>query len=287
MPAPLVLDSGSLPLVVLVGFPHALRARIQPAFRGRLRFEYLYLAHRAPRIALEYPDSAADILDLYVTDHLAHNRRVHIFVFQYSRIPESVLHMCATLQALGATVTEIGPTTLGWPSRPPRLDDQFLSAFFTALRVTLSEMLGEPETLADAVRWARQLFAEELYFGSDVERGIATVDARAGPPPKVMRHLQILASATAARRAHQMVGGDVLTWLTAQNVPASGETPSTRDSPDAMRKRTWNAGPEDWQFTLHMKPNRNTAPDLCVRIYFKWCEKRRLYVIGWVGCHPE
>lgn len=142
-----------------------------------------------------------------------------------------------------------------------------------------------PHTVAEAVQTARQRYATTLVFGKDVDRGIATLAADAGPPDKILDYFGHLDAMVRTRNSTGL-GTQMIAWLKNQNVEVSGESKTVRRSQAEMRKRTWDAGGTAQQFEMHMKPSDGVHPDRCVRIYLDYDEARRVAVIGWVGRHP-
>ena len=145
-----------------------------------------------------------------------------------------------------------------------------------------------PQTVQKAVQRARERHGAPngaLLFGDDVDKGVAGLASDAGPPEKILEHLEVLARLAAARRVGPL-GTTPIKWLEAYNVVASPESESTLTSSRAMARRTWHDGRRRRAFVLHTKPSDHTGPDRCVRIYFDWDAERNVIVIGWVGRHP-
>lgn len=147
------------------------------------------------------------------------------------------------------------------------------------------DLSAPPSTVEEAVDRARTFFAGLLVFGGDVERGVADLAPRAGPPEKVFDYLQALSELVPARRAGAL-GKGMLQWLADRNVEGSTESETVTGSRAEMARRVWHDGGGRRQFELHLKPNESTHPDQCVRIYFDWDDAREQIVIGWVGRHP-
>jgi len=153
-------------------------------------------------------------------------------------------------------------------------------------KVKKSESKEAPKTVQEAKASAALLFANDLIFGADVNRGIAGLDEQAGPPSKILFFLEKLANLAKERREGRLVVS-LLQWLRGQGIPSSGESETTKKNSAEMKKRTWEFGNGDTtEFDLHLKPKEGTSPDRCVRIYFEWCEKRKKFVVGWIGRHP-
>ena len=141
-----------------------------------------------------------------------------------------------------------------------------------------------PETVTDALHAARRRFADALLFGSDVEAGIRTLAADAGPPEKVLAYFEHLAEMVRTRR-DKGLGTQMLRWLQLRNVSGSAESLTMRNSDAERRKRTWDAAGEQRVFDTHLKPSDGVHPDRCVRIYFDYDDARQVAVVGWVGRH--
>ncbi len=141
-------------------------------------------------------------------------------------------------------------------------------------------------SLADAVDAAMHRFSADLVFGGDVNRGIEGLAEDAGPPDKVFEHLKALAELARLRRKGPL-GRSIIEWLANRAIAASSESTILEGTKSERQKRTWDDGNDNKRFfTLHLKPNENTGPDLCVRIYFDYDEERQKIIVGWVGRHP-
>lgn len=141
-----------------------------------------------------------------------------------------------------------------------------------------------PTTVIEAVDRARKCLVN-LYFGADVDRGVATLSSDAGPPDKVLDYLEALHE-MAEEQAKGPLRVTQIQWLKDQGIHGSGESETILNSDREMRKRTW-AGPNGQQrFEKHLKPNDSIAPDKCVRIYFEAEPETHRIVVGWIGRHP-
>jgi hypothetical protein len=143
-----------------------------------------------------------------------------------------------------------------------------------------------PATVEEAVLTAMERHSDVLVFGADVDEGIKTVAADAGPPDRILTYLSALADLGEARRKGPL-GTSMLLWLTHRGVSGSGESLTVRNSRQEMKTRTWDDGTgQRREFELHLKPTDGTSPDSCVRIYFDYEETSQRIVVGWVGRHP-
>lgn len=143
-----------------------------------------------------------------------------------------------------------------------------------------------PATVEEAVLTAMELFGDTLAWGADVNEGITTIAADAGPPDKILTYLRALSEMATARRKGPL-GTGPLQWLADRGVSASGESYTVRNSADEMRARTWDDGTGRRRaFELHLKPAEGTSPDRCVRIYFDYDDASRSSIVAWVGRHP-
>ncbi|NKF20873.1 hypothetical protein [Solimonas marina] len=141
-----------------------------------------------------------------------------------------------------------------------------------------------PTTVTEAVDRARKSLSR-LYFGADVDTGVAALSGDAGPPEKVLDYLEALQE-MAEEQAKGPLGVTQIQWLKDRGIHGSGESETILNSNKEMKKRTW-AGPNGQQrFEKHLKPNDNIAPDKCVRIYFEAEPERDRIVVGWIGRHP-
>lgn len=143
-----------------------------------------------------------------------------------------------------------------------------------------------PATVEEAVSRGRQLYDGLLVFGEDVDSSVTEVAADAGPPPKILRCLDVLADMTRARR-NGGLGKDPLGWLRDQGIQCSGESQLVENNSVERSRRTWGDGSGGKRyFELHLKPAEGTSPDRCVRIYFDYDEKSRATVVAHIGRHP-
>lgn len=144
-----------------------------------------------------------------------------------------------------------------------------------------------PETVEEAVAIARSRFQDTLAFGLDVNRGVQTLTADAGPPVKILKYLEALDAVTRKRRTGSL-GKDLLRWLEQEmGVKCSAESASVTQSPTERQMRTWATDTGNKMFfEKHMKPKDGTSPDQCARIYFEYDDERNVMVVGWVGRHP-
>lgn len=142
------------------------------------------------------------------------------------------------------------------------------------------------DSVADAVAQATMEFSQDLVFGGDVQEGIATISADAGPPDKIFEYFRTLAEMSQQRRSVGL-GKDMIAWLKEHGLKASAESQTVLNNAGEMQKRTWADGSgERRKFEKHLKPKDGTSPDQCVRIYFDYDETIKKAVIGWVGRHP-
>ncbi|NJK32405.1 MAG: hypothetical protein HC927_08340 [Deltaproteobacteria bacterium] len=142
-----------------------------------------------------------------------------------------------------------------------------------------------PESVAQAVEWAKRMYAELLIFGDDVPDGVKKLSEDAGPPDKILEYLGGLAKLAEALRSGPLAATHVQ-WLKTRNYAASNESDTIRKNRVEMQKRTWHDGHARREFDLHLKPNEATSPDRCVRIYFDWDDEAKKVIVGWVGRHP-
>lgn len=142
-----------------------------------------------------------------------------------------------------------------------------------------------PATMEEAIKSAKQKFADTLVFGDDVGIGIAGLSATAGPPEKVLSYLSHLGDMVALRRKDEL-GMAPLKWLQQRGVDCSAESVTIRNSPAEQKRRTWHDGSGARVFEMHLKPTEATHPDRCVRIYFDYDPARKVGIVGWIGRHP-
>jgi hypothetical protein len=163
-----------------------------------------------------------------------------------------------------------------------------LQAAFQWKQTTDAEIAPEselpPTTIAEAIDRARHSL-DRLYFGKDVDSGVAALSPEAGPPDKVLDYLKALQKMADTQSAGPL-GVTQVQWLNGIGVHASGESETIRNSDREMRKRIWHGLSGRQKFETHLKPNDSISPDKCVRIYFDFDHKNGRVVVGWVGRHP-
>jgi hypothetical protein len=141
-----------------------------------------------------------------------------------------------------------------------------------------------PACVLDAVARARREFGDDLVFGAEVDESATSLNEDAGPPDKIYDYLRVLSEMTKARR-NGGLGTDMMLWLRNRGVSASGESETILNNQAEVRKRTWPDGVGTRVFEKHLKPNENTSPDRCARIYFDYDDSRKKTVIGYIGRH--
>jgi hypothetical protein len=149
-----------------------------------------------------------------------------------------------------------------------------------------ASMPDKPRTVADAVTRARATLSDDLAWGDEVDHFTSTLAPNAGPPAKVLDHLEKLATlAQALRAGDSALGTDTCSWLAVQNVNASSENATSMQQSAFANDRTWSVVGSKRTFRLHTKPNEATRPDKCVRIYYEWDSELARVVVGYVGPH--
>ena len=141
-------------------------------------------------------------------------------------------------------------------------------------------------SVRSAVTAARVLFANELIFGDDVNRGVAGLHPEAGWPAKVLHSLEGVARMVQVRRQGLLKYG-MIGWLNQNGFRCSGESTDARKRFDRRKARTFHDGERRVFFSPHLKVSDGVSPDRCVRIYFDWRENSQKAVVGWVGRHPK
>ena len=136
-----------------------------------------------------------------------------------------------------------------------------------------------PQSIEDAVRMAGERNADVLAFGDDVfKKGVRGLAPEAGPPSKVLHHLDSLARFGRQLFTSGRLGKRAEQWLKDEcNVVAT---------PDEVDRVFADDQGKRMSFTMHSKPNEHTDPAKCVRIYYKLDDARGKVVVGWVGRHP-
>jgi len=147
------------------------------------------------------------------------------------------------------------------------------------------DVVTPPTTITDAVNAAKERFGANLLFGDDVEAGVRGLAADAGPPEKILDHLESL-SELGGELAQGTLGKNMVAWLKDRGVNASIESKTVQNSRTEIEKRSWRIGGSKRQFSLHLKPSDATSPDRCVRIYFDYDKECGMVLVGWIGRHP-
>lgn len=142
-----------------------------------------------------------------------------------------------------------------------------------------------PDSVAAAVERGKRKWPDRLVFGDDVDEAVNSVEADAGPPEKVLLHLEKLAKMAECLAAGPL-GNNFGAWLEDQGVAASGEAALTMANKQERQRRTWHDGGSRRVFEWHTKPSDATSPGRCVRIYFDWDPKISKVVVAYVGRKP-
>lgn len=141
-----------------------------------------------------------------------------------------------------------------------------------------------PSTPEDALLIAAEKFKNELLFGSDAYDEVSRLAPNAGPPEKILKHLEALAGLTMALREGGSLGGTRMKWLQSKGVEASIESDTIESSKKEQQARTWDDTMGGTRyFNEHTKPSNQTSPDRCVRIYYKYDDDSQKTIIGYIG----
>ncbi|WP_349371438.1 hypothetical protein [Salinarimonas sp.] len=167
---------------------------------------------------------------------------------------------------------------------------QNVAALYLAQRAetiepALADPRGEPETIRQAIEMAMDELGDRVEFSLKIFDQAESLNAKAGPPEKVLRYLLTLGELAKALDAGPL-GRTVVTWLRENGVEASIESETTKASKAAQRERTFPfSGGREVHCELHAKPADGVSPDQCVRIYFQKQDARPFVLIGYVGRH--
>ena len=181
--------------------------------------------------------------------------------------------------AVGRPPPAANPAASGW------LKAKAARSKAAAGPATAKAAVAGPSTPAGAVKMAKKRYAGRLVFGADVTRGTNRLAASAGPPAKILEWLGLLAELVDVRRANDLTGSPA-EWLRRHGAKSSGESKRVRTSEKARNHRKWDCGDRTRRyFDDHFKPSRGFLGE-CARVYYQWCDERKVYVVGWVGPHP-
>jgi hypothetical protein len=134
-------------VAVVVGLPVAIRQRIEQRFKGRVVIRSIPL-RRDGGFALGCSETfAKEQLEQYA-DLAPHFDQVLVVLLPYARIVKEVSDVADTLETLGARVCRARPGVQPWPSRPPRLDQQFLDQLESAISSEIDAAFP-PRAVAD------------------------------------------------------------------------------------------------------------------------------------------
>jgi hypothetical protein len=142
-----------------------------------------------------------------------------------------------------------------------------------------------PTSVADAAHIARTTLADKVAFSVEIDNQIASLNATAGPPDKVLRHLRSLGDLSQTLSSGNPLGRSVPIWLREKGVECSGESETTKSNKDAKRRRTFIIKGEEIYCEYHTKPSDKVPPDFCVRIYFAVTEQVPCVRVGYIGRH--
>jgi len=142
-------------------------------------------------------------------------------------------------------------------------------------------------TVRNAYNTAKKRFANYLIFGKDVNAGIKTIEDTAGPPDRIFAYIETLRDFCIYKRNYNNAYDDV-DILNVFGCICSPETPNDLKDQKVINKRMLDNGTGKKElFVLHLKPNTFNLQSnrKTVRIYFKWEEKQKKVIIGWIGMH--
>lgn len=142
-----------------------------------------------------------------------------------------------------------------------------------------------PESVAEAVRTARNKLSQTVAFSDEVDEQLKTLNTTAGPPDKILRYLLTLGDLALTLNEKGTLGRSIPIWLRDEGVDCSVESDTIKKSKAAKRQRTFPINGQDVRCEYHAKPSDGVHPDLCVRIYFTVSDQSPKVRIGYIGRH--
>ena len=137
-----------------------------------------------------------------------------------------------------------------------------------------------------------EIYKDNIIFGSDILKGLNTIEEFAGPPNRILAYLKTLDEYCEYIKIHGKIHNEI-NIIQAFGCICSGETKKDMKDKRAIKERTFHTGNnEEKLFTLHLKPT--TIPPYkdigekkeTVRIYFDWDDVGKKIIVGWIGKHP-
>ncbi len=142
-------------------------------------------------------------------------------------------------------------------------------------------------TTREAVDLAKECDSDVLFFGSDVEEGLRSLQEDNSTPGKVQWSLQSLAAMTRQRNSDEGLGCNPIDWLSSRGINCSIESETCRNSATRRANRTWHGIDGRMMFEKHIKLYENTSANAALRLYFEYEPVAKKTVVAWIGPHPD
>ena len=137
----------------------------------------------------------------------------------------------------------------------------------------------EGSLLAVLSKWTKATDSG-LLFSESVEEQFKSVNSQACPSEKLDRHFKVLSElAREYKLKSGRLGKTIVQWLKDRNIECSNESETRRGA----GLFSFPISGTEFEFELHLKVTDGTAPDRCVRIYFRPSDDRSNIYVGFVG----
>ncbi len=143
-----------------------------------------------------------------------------------------------------------------------------------------SELSAGYETWKGLVRYVEKKYSGKLIFNDNIDTQLSSLAELPALQEKVeaifekLSELQIVLLQNGGS-----IGDTLVKWLLARGVDCSGESETVKGK--GLLAANFDGKADD--FELHAKPNEGTAPNKCIRIYFKPSTDYRAMKIGYFG----
>lgn len=138
-------DPGPAPLVAaVVGLPGGIRARLERRFAGAVAIRTILLRQDGGFRLQPPPNVAAGLLEQFADEASSGEGSyggLLIVVLPYAHVPNEVIKTVEAMVGLGAAVVRPSPGSAPWPSRSPRLDQEFQGQLLGALIEVIGQAL--------------------------------------------------------------------------------------------------------------------------------------------------
>mgnify|MGYP006274902915 CR=1 FL=1 len=164
---------------------------------------------------------------------------------------------------------------------------QNIAALIKSQKAKTSARKNEPakspeefDSISEAISFAMERPDSRLNYPDDLYEQIQTIHEAAAPPDKILKCLSALEDlAEELSRTSGSLGMSVVGYLKDKGQDCSIESETSRNA----GLFEFSVGGKKMDFELHLKPTNATAPDRCIRIYFRPSADNKSIDIGYIG----